>query len=382
MSTFIKVLAVAGTLTVAGFVDAVVLRADGTLPDVQGFGAATVGGSGGRVVTVTSLDDSGPGTLRWALEDLTEPRIVHFDVAGTIQLDDQIEVQGHVSVFGHTAPGPLTITGGRLRVVGDEVIISGLRVRPGNGPGDNLDDRDGISIGKAGESIQNVIIHGNSLTWAVDENLAVWGDVQNVTISNNIIAEALDVAGHSKGDHSMGLLIGGGGAARVSVIGNLFASNANRNPTVKDRSQQIEVVNNLVYNWSEHGLRGEGSTLHAIGNVYIAGPDTAVPDAFDFRAEANAGELVYLEDNAATIRPNRNEGLSDLPVFRGSTIGILPAADVLDHVLMTAGVRDPDLDAIDSTIVASVLNDTGRIINAPDEAAADLFRMKQASDTK
>ena len=35
-------------------------------PGAEGFGAATPGGRGGRVIEVTSLDGKGPGTLRAA----------------------------------------------------------------------------------------------------------------------------------------------------------------------------------------------------------------------------------------------------------------------------------------------------------------------------
>ena len=44
-------------------------------PGAEGFGAATIGGRGGRVIAVTTLADSGPGSLREALT-ATAPRIV------------------------------------------------------------------------------------------------------------------------------------------------------------------------------------------------------------------------------------------------------------------------------------------------------------------
>ena len=50
-------------------------------PGAEGGGAWTPGGRGGKVLVVTSLDDSGPGTLREAVE-ASGPRIVVFGVAG------------------------------------------------------------------------------------------------------------------------------------------------------------------------------------------------------------------------------------------------------------------------------------------------------------
>ena len=367
VSTAIKVFAVAGTLAGAVVFDALVLRADDGGSAYVGFGSQTDGGAGGEVVKVTSLAEDGVGTLRWAVETATGPRIVEFDVSGTIALTDQIEIGNDISILGETSPEGVTITGARLRVYGSDVILSGLRIRPGDGPGAALESRDGISVGKEGHAVRNVVIDGNSITWAVDENLTLWGDVQNVTISNNIIADALDEAGHPKGDHGMGLLIGGGDVARVTVVGNLFANNPNRNPTVKDSSREIEVVNNLIYNWSENGMNGTDSTVHILGNVYNAGVDTEVPEAIVLKSNVEGALLYYLDDNQATARVS--QGIADQPVFDPSGVPVMPSAAVTEHVLATAGARLPALDHVDTRVIQTAVEGTGRIINAvPDFA--------------
>ena len=49
----------------------------------EGFGAASIGGRGGTVYEVNNLNDSGPGSLRAAVE-ASGSRIVVFRVGGTI----------------------------------------------------------------------------------------------------------------------------------------------------------------------------------------------------------------------------------------------------------------------------------------------------------
>ena len=63
-------------------------------PGAEGAGAMSVGGRGGRAIHVTNLNDSGPGSLRAAL-DASGPRTVIFDVGGTIRLTKRLMRRAH-----------------------------------------------------------------------------------------------------------------------------------------------------------------------------------------------------------------------------------------------------------------------------------------------
>jgi len=71
----------------------------------EGFGAYTPGGRGGQVIAVTNLNDSGPGSLRAAIET-QGPRIVVFGVSGYIDLEKPLRISHpYITITGQTAPG-------------------------------------------------------------------------------------------------------------------------------------------------------------------------------------------------------------------------------------------------------------------------------------
>src|SRR5512133_2428571 len=87
-------------------------------PGVKGFGTDTRGGYGGRIFRVTTLSRDGAGSLAEAIR-AKGPRIVVFDVAGTIDLARRSIgiINPYITIAGHTAPWPgITLVRGGINI--------------------------------------------------------------------------------------------------------------------------------------------------------------------------------------------------------------------------------------------------------------------------
>jgi len=90
------------------------------------------------VYRVTNLNNSGPGSLRDGIDSQERPRIIVFEVSGTIVLERPMTLEHHnsyLTIAGQTAPSPgitLKDYGASIRSVNHDVLIQHLRVRPGD----------------------------------------------------------------------------------------------------------------------------------------------------------------------------------------------------------------------------------------------------------
>ncbi|MDE0010950.1 MAG: thrombospondin type 3 repeat-containing protein [Candidatus Poribacteria bacterium] len=157
----------------------------------------TRGGRGGKVILVTNLNDSGPGSLREAV-DTEGPRIVVFTVSGTITLESRLRISHpYITIAGQTAPEDgICIRRYPIGIYTSEVIIRYIRVRLGD---ETDNDADAIS----GRYHKNIILDHVSASWSIDETVSIY-HCENVTIQWCLISESLYNSGHVKGTHGFG----------------------------------------------------------------------------------------------------------------------------------------------------------------------------------
>jgi hypothetical protein len=367
-------------------------------PGGPSLGAQTVGGRGGKIIRVTTLAAEGAGSFAEAVR-AKGPRIIVFEVGGVIDLAGKaLKVsEPFVTIAGQTAPSPgITFIRGGLAIFAHDAIIQHLRVRPGEAGRKKKSGWEIDGIGLIGAS--NVIVDHCSNTWATDENLSAsgprfegatveeWrkGTAHQVTISNCLIAEALSKSTHGKGEHSKGSLLHDN-TTGIAVVGNLYASNVERNPLAKGGVQAV-IVNNWIsnpggkamhHNLDEGEWKGHApvtSRLAIVGNIFEHGPDTPPKLPLFFNHRKSPVEL-FMDDNLALDRDRQPVPLSGgeaivveekPPVWPGGWKP-MAAEKVREHVAKDVGARPWERDEIDTRIVRAALEGTGKIIDSEQE---------------
>lgn len=374
-----------GLALCAGLADSV-LAQDGALafPGAEGAGRFSLGGRGGVVARVTNLNDSGPGSLRAAIETRGARTIV-FDIGGTIVLQSPLTIrQGRLTLAGQTAPGGgIALRGQPLIIAADDVVVRHLRVRLGDEGGSQ---EDAVSITRG----RRIILDHISASWSVDETLSAGSrydaperGIYDVTVQWSLIAESLNASGHDKGAHGYGSLVRGGHGARMTFHHNLWASHqarmprpGNYNPPAVDpKGPRFEFRNNVFYNWGgSHAGYNADTDSHAayafIANAYVPGPDSRGRWAFE---ESNPLARAWFEansmDGAVPDDPWRLVRDGDRPGYRlparpdWADPATHTAQEAADAVMARAGAG-PVRDAVDARIVAGVRDRTGRIIDS------------------
>ena len=343
-------------------------------PGAEGCGRYATGGRGKEVYEVTTLDSSGPGSLRDAVSKGN--RTVVFRVSGTINIvDNGLDVLGdNITILGQTAPGDgICVLGNEFSIKGSNVILRYLRVRGGDMVGTPID------VFKA-EGVENLMIDHCSVSWGVDECFSVYG-VRNVTVQWCLIAEGLTMSEHEKGRHGYGGLWGG---ENVTYHHNLLVHQGGRNPRfsfVEDVPLRVDHRNNVIYDYGYTSCYGGewADGVNMVANYYRPGPATLESIAPVIVAPGRIGRW-HVQGNVieghSDVTENNELGI-DYPVggitrlSEPAEIAIpyesQPARDAYRKVLTEAGAVLPRRDATDARLIADVQNRTGRQINSQDE---------------
>jgi pectate lyase len=256
---------------------------------LEGFGSSTAGGSQGVVIQVTSLEDSGPGTLRDALAQGNDVRI-EFKVGGTIRLREMLSLHGKAQVVldGSSAPVPgITLEGHALEIRGStDVVVTHIRSR-------NSKD-DGIRVNYGS---RRVVIDHCSVTDAKDENIDLGEDVSDITVSWCIVG---DTRAFSFFHKPKGMLIAHfkePPATQISVHHNLFVNEYQRSPQVST-SGLFDLRNNVIQNWGLYGIRvRNGAWGNIVNNVFLPGSRSSRQPVIIVKDGPRAAGAVYMKGN-------------------------------------------------------------------------------------
>jgi hypothetical protein len=347
-------------------------------PGAEGFGANTPGGRGGRVLFVTNLNDSGPGSLRAACE-ASGPRIVIFRVAGTIALRKPIVVrEPYLTVAGQTAPGEgVCLRDNYFGIQTHDVVVRYLRSRLGDVSGQESDCIDLL------HGARNCVLDHCSATWSIDECLSLSGDVQDCTIQWCLIGESLRQSKHQKGAHGYGSLSRANGP--ISWHHNLWIHNDARNPRLGDNygrgsSPRFDVRNNLIYDFggTASGLTQGKLEVNYVANYIRPGPSSKArtpitvggPSVLKYFIRDNIfeGHEDLTRDNTGFFNPTVIEGQQQVFIVNAPhaapSVSTVPAAELMAHLLPTIGASLPKRDAVDARLVEHVHLRGGTMINS------------------
>lgn len=175
-------------------------------PGAEGFGSEARGGRGGAVHEVTNLNNSGPGSLRAAVE-ASGPRTVVFRVSGTIRLESNLVIRSaRITIAGQTAPGDgICLRDASLDIRASDVVVRFIRCRLGDVAGR---DADSVVVSDG----ERIILDHVSASWGVDETLSVTTDentLDRVTVQWCFITDALNDTEIKGSPHGYGSLIRG-----------------------------------------------------------------------------------------------------------------------------------------------------------------------------
>ena len=230
----------------------------------EGYGRAASGGLDGTLVTVTSPEDDGPGTLREALRGAHAPTWIDFSGDMVLELRSQLRIPSNVTIDGRGHTIVLHDYGFGIYNAATNVILTHLTI-------DGQFKTASQAVNVSGD-VHDVWLDHLDLSRFIDRLVNVKRGSTDVTISwtkfhdhnkvmllNNEIGEDLfaNVARDA--------------GTRVTIHHSYFVNTVQRNPRAQYGTYQI--YNNLLENWDFYGMSFslEAKALVA-GNIFVNDP--------------------------------------------------------------------------------------------------------------
>ena len=346
-------------------------------PSAIGYGRFATGGRGGTVMIVTSSANSGPGTLREAVE-ASGPRIIVFRV-NQIRLSSNLFLNNNdITIAGQSMPGGVELTDSTVFVRCENFILRGLSFRMGDRQDVNPSFGDSLQIGEdTSPGANNGIIDHCAIMWSDDENGAFWRESNDITLMNTLIAQGLRNAPGGQVNASRGLLVFGNasvdrGASRITIARNLFAFNNSRNPEINNEADEIEFLNNYVWSPGEQyrtcSIKVGAKRVTVRGNVFRSNtstfrqfePHIIVSNSQTFIA----GNEQYNGDGS----PFSGGGdawhgggtVVSSPAFPGSGAPLMSSSLVEAYTIANVGAYPDNQDEATQRVIDHALNYTGQ----------------------
>lgn len=332
-------------------------------PGAEGFGKYAQGGRGGEIYHVTSLEDSGTGTLR---EGVNKPhRTIVFDISGVIRLKSRLTIASNITIAGQTAPGKgIVVYGNGVSMTGsDNVIIRYIKFRGSENMGRGV-------CTLSADNARNIIFDHISIEWGRWDNLHIKGS-NKITVQNCLIGEGIN-------PQMFGALLEN--PTNLTFYRCLWVDNQSRNPKAK---ASIEIINNVIYNWGSNGLVGGHSGADhyqdILANYFIAGPNSSD----NFIGMFTATDHVFQQGNITDMNKNgkmdgrivTNEDFTNIGATLASSVQHSSSVSVIEdaekaYTTVIANCGDSQhRDAIDKRLIAYVnsIGKEGKIIQSENE---------------
>jgi len=395
-----------------------------SFPGAQGFGAITPGGRGGKVIKVTNLNDSGPGSLRDAVQNQTGPRIIVFEVGGVIEVGKTSHLgiefsagDGFVTIAGQTAPGGITLSGGQLGnrygtgpgpLVAD-IIVRHMRFR-------------GVHNTAVGETYgtrpldwykaHRIMVDHISASWGCDQTVDFYSNCIDNTMQWSIVGEAANGAGqwcggHPEGSHNFGQTSGANGSDRQTMHHVMYLHNSNRNPSMSQWNEpfNVDLTNivdynceicvalhagstvsgtitvNLQGNYWKKGLDSPGAKGYGPTLIYVTGNVESYFDDNFYEDATTGGDPWSSNADPKWYSAERMNRLSVSPIQYPKEIEVTvhPAKEGKDLVLKNGGAFPRD--KVDERFVQEFKTGTGRYHKVENDLTNPLMGIKAPKDS-